>query len=133
MSRSKTRQQHKDGILEVIRDPNTFIDCYSAIFVYYVDIGPRQGERLKLNSDEDILEAIRQKRRSMRSGLLQRMMLSENPTSQVAALKIVGSDEDRAALSQQNISLNAKVAETRMPKEEAEVFLADLAGKISVK
>ena len=53
------------------------------------------------------LEALKKRKEGIASYLRKKLADSDNPTAIIAALKLYGNEEDRAALSQQNIDLKA--------------------------
>lgn len=75
------------------------LDCSNSTFY----------SKIKIDSKEylDILEALKKERESVANTLRKKLVDSDNPTAIIAALKLYGNEEDRAALSQQNIDLKA--------------------------
>ena len=75
------------------------LDCSNSTFY----------SKIKIDSKEylDILEALKKERESVANSLRKKLVDNDNPTAIIAALKIFGNEEDRAALSQQNIDLKA--------------------------
>lgn len=66
-------------------------------------------KKIKVDSKEyyEITEALKKERESVANTLRKKLVDNDNPTSIIAALKLYGNDEDRIALSQQNIDLKA--------------------------
>ncbi len=66
-------------------------------------------KKIKLDSKEynEISEALKKRKEGIANNLRKKLTDSDNPTAIIAALKLYGNEEDRAALSQQNIDLKA--------------------------
>jgi len=66
-------------------------------------------KKIKVDSKEylDILDNLKKKRESVANTLRKKLVDNDNPTAIIAALKLYGNDEDKLALSQQNIDLKA--------------------------
>jgi len=66
-------------------------------------------KKIKLDSKEyyEISEALKKRKEAIANNLRKKLKDSDNPTCIIAALKLYGNEEDRAALSQQNIELKA--------------------------
>ena len=75
------------------------LDCSNSTFY----------SKIKIDSKEylDILEALKKERESVANTLRKKLVDNDNPTAIIAALKLYGNEEDRLALSQQNIDLKA--------------------------
>ena len=65
--------------------------------------------KIKIDSKTylEILEALKKERESVANTLRKKLVDNDNPTAIIAALKLYGNEEDRLALSQQNIDLKA--------------------------
>ena len=77
----------------------SLLDCGSSTFY----------NKIKVDSKEylEILEALKKEREGVANTLRKKLVDNDNPTAIIAALKLYGNEEDRAALSQQNIELKA--------------------------
>lgn len=66
-------------------------------------------KKIKVDSKEykEITEALKKEKESVANTLRKKLVDNDNPTAIIAALKLYGNEEDRAALSQQNIDLKA--------------------------
>ena len=66
-------------------------------------------DKIKIDSKAylEILEALKKERESVANTLRKKLVDNDNPTAIIAALKLYGNDEDKLALSQQNIDLKA--------------------------
>lgn len=66
-------------------------------------------KKIKVDSKEynEITEALKKRKGTIANYLRKKLADSDNPTAIIAALKLYGNEEDRAALSQQNIDLKA--------------------------
>jgi len=103
MAKSK-KQRYEEEILEVIK--NKKIMRFSHVFAHYTGCSMSTAYNHELEKLESIKEALKKNRSTATNYLIQKWISSDNATLNVAAFKLVCSDEERQKLNQQNVDLN---------------------------
>ena len=92
------KEEHERRIIEIITKNKL---CRNAhIFGFYTEIGEAHFYDLGLNRSEAIKEALSANRSKASGYLLSKWIASDNATLQIAAMRLVCSEEERQALSQ---------------------------------
>lgn len=126
----KTRKQHEDEIVEVIKKNKVmFIEH---IFGYYTDLKKTQFYNLKLHESNAIKEAIHKNRTYAAGYMIQKWIASDNPTLQVAAYRLVCSSDEHRLLNQQYVeqTTNHKVELSGLSEEELDKKIKELQRKL---
>jgi len=99
-------KQYEEEILEVIEKHK--ICRVEHIFGLYGGLRKTQFYNLKLNESNAIKEAIEKNRIKATTYLLNKWIVSDNPTLQIAAMRLVCSKEEHMLLNQQYIDHTTK-------------------------
>ena len=110
----KTKKQHEKDIIKII-DENKIM-CIQHIFGYYSDLGSSQFYNLELEKSERIKEAIAKNKSKATGYLLNKWINSDNPTSQIAAYRLICTNEERQKLNQNYLELTDKDGASLAPK-----------------
>ena len=102
----KTKEQHEDEIVEAIIKHK--IRIIQHIFGYYTDIKSSQFYNLELEKSERIKGAISRNKAKDTGVLLDKWLKSENATLQIAAYRLICTNEERQMLNQQYIDHTSK-------------------------
>jgi hypothetical protein len=95
------RKDYKKEILELI--PLKQIFSFTDIFVFYKKITRQHAYRLGYDKCDDIKEAIYNNKRKGVTSMIAKWVNSDNPTLQIAAMRIIADDQERRSLNQQYI------------------------------
>jgi hypothetical protein len=98
---TKDKNKHVKAILELI--PTQPIFTFTDIFVYYKKICRATAYKVGIDKIDDIKEAIYDNKRKGVSSLLARWVNGDNPTLQIAAMRIISDSEERRSLNQQYV------------------------------
>lgn len=125
----KTKKQHEIDIIQCIKENN--IVCFDHIPGFYMDLGRTQLYNLKLNESDGIREALNSNKTRTAGMLFSKWIASDNATLQLAAYRLVCSDEERRKLNQQYIEATGKDGKDLVPprvltKEEARKIWNDM-------
>jgi len=94
-------QDHEKKILEVIEKHAVF--TFKDIFVYYKGCTRATAYNLDLDKFDSIKEAIQSNKRKGVTSMLAKWVKSDNPTLQIAAMRLLSDNDERQALNQQYI------------------------------
>lgn len=105
---AKTNTKHEKPILEAIEKYPIF--CFNDIFGYYFGCSRRTAYEHGLHESHDIKEAIFKNRRKGVTNLKAKWLKSENPTLQLALMRMICEPEEHRALNQnyQDITTNGE-------------------------
>lgn len=124
----KTKKQHEEDIVRAIKDNKVMFIQH--IFGVYGELRSRQFYKLGLHESDAILSAIRYNRILGCNFMLNKWIASENPTLQIAAYRLICSDDERRNLNQAYIDHTTKGAslnkEREMTPKEAAEFIKEL-------
>lgn len=98
---AKKREQYESEILAIIEKHK--ICRINHIFGVYAGLSCSQFYNLELEKSESIKEAIERNRLKATQYLLQKWIASNNPTLQIAAMRLVCSKEEHQLLNQHYI------------------------------
>lgn len=101
----KTKEAHIEGIAKVIKANR--IMFISHIFGFYADIGRGQFYNLGLDKCDTLINAINENRCQAKVHMTNKWIGSDNPTLQIAAFKLMATDEERRLLSQQHVDITS--------------------------
>lgn len=110
----KTKKQHEEDIVETIKEKKVM--CIKHIFGYYSDLQSSQFYNLKLEQSERIKEAITKNKSKATGDLINKWINSDNPTLQIAAYRLICTDEERQKLNQNYLELTGKDGASLAPK-----------------
>ena len=117
MNQEKRKAEYEAEIVAAVKK-HKFMR-FSHIFNGSVSIGHSTAYLYKLEKSELIKEALQQNRMKGVDYLLQKWMASDNPTLQIAAMRLICDPEDHQRLNQQYIdqktTLNAEAQIYIMP------------------
>ncbi len=100
MARSK-KKKYEEEIIQVIEEKK--IKRFSHVFLFYTGCSRATAYNYELEKLDTIEEALRNNRETAVNYMLDKWIESENATLQLAAMRIVGEEEDRRKLNQQYI------------------------------
>ena len=106
MEEIKINTTHVKGILETIGKYPVF--SFSDIFVYYKECSRPTGYNHNLHTLDSIKEAISLNKRKGVTSMLSKWVKSENPTLQIAAMRMICDSEERQKLNQQYVDIRSK-------------------------
>ena len=110
----KTKKQHEKDIVEIIKEKK--VKFIQHIFGYYPDLASSQFYNLKLEQSERIKEAIARNKSKATGDLLDKWINSDNSTLQIAAYRLICTDEERQKLNQNYLELTGKDGASLAPK-----------------
>jgi hypothetical protein len=102
----RTTEQYKKEALDAIIKHKLM--RVSHIFGGFVSYTRMHFYRLELHNDPDIQAAILQNRTKATNYLIQKWIQSENPTLQIAAMRMVCDEEERQALAIKHVDHTTK-------------------------
>jgi len=94
-------KKYEKEILEVIRTKE--VRSFKDIFVYFNGCSRATAYANGLDKSDRIKEAIYHNKRTTVTSMLNQWIKSQNPTLQIAAMRILCDDEERKLLNQQYI------------------------------
>lgn len=103
---AKCRKQHEIGILNVIREKK--ILRISHIFNHYTDITRATFYNWKFDKFDSISNALLQNREKAKEYMLQKWVIGDNPTLQIAAYRILSDRDEHQLLNQRYIDHTSK-------------------------
>lgn len=103
----KQKVEHEKEIANIIKEKK--IMFISHIFGHYTDLKSSQFYNLGLEKSEIIKSAIAENRKKATSFMLNKWIASDNATLQIAAYKLLCDDEERMNLTQEHVSVDAKI------------------------
>ena len=106
MDENKINTQHEAGILEVIAKYPIF--CFNDIFGYYMGCSRATAYNHNLDKLDSIKEAIFKNRRKGVTSLKAKWLKSENPTLQLAAMRMMCEPDEHRALNQNYSDITTK-------------------------
>lgn len=95
---SKTLETYETQIISVIKGKK--LCRIKQIFGFYTGLSSSQFYELGLNKNENIISELEYNRTKTTTSMLLKWTDSDNPTLQVAAMKLLADDEDRQKLAQ---------------------------------
>lgn len=121
----KKKEQYEKEITECIKKNR--IMFVSHIFGYYTDIGRSQFYNLELDKSDMIKEAIAENRSKACGYMVNKWIASDNATLQIAGYRLVATEEERMALNQEYVKIDASIDNKKeLTAEEAREFLDKL-------
>jgi hypothetical protein len=96
---TKINRKHEKSIIKVIKKNPIF--SFNDIFVFYLDCSRATAYNHNLDKLDSIKEAIRDNKRKGVTSLLSKWIKSDNPTLQIAAMRMICEDDERRKLNQQ--------------------------------
>lgn len=122
---AKKKEQYEKEITDCIKKYR--IMFISHIFGFYTDIKISQFYNLGLEKSAMIKEAIAQNRSKACGVLVNKWIASDNATLQIAGYRLVATEEERMALNQEYVKLDASIdSKKELTAEEAKEFLEKL-------
>jgi len=114
----KINRKHEKGIIEAIK--NNPIFTFNDIFVYYKGCSRTTAYEHNLNKSDTIRENLYENKRKGVVSMLSKWIKSDNPTLQIAAMRIISDDDERQRLNQQYVEHSGQI-DTKVirPKREA--------------
>ena len=100
MPKSK-KKKYEEEILQVIEKKK--IMRFSHIFAHYAGCSMSTAYNHELEKLESIKSRLESNRQKATDYLLQKWIASDNPTLQIAAMRLVAPEEDRRRLNQQYV------------------------------
>ncbi len=97
----KPRKDYKKDIMNVIAENPVF--SFTDIFVFYKEITRQHAYRLDYDKCDDIRELIQHNKRKGVVSMIAKWLKSDNATLQIAAMRLIGDDDERRKLNQQYI------------------------------
>jgi len=98
--------EHEKKILEVIDKHDVF--TFKDIFVYYKGCSRPTAYNLGLDKLDSIKEAVQSNKRKGVTSMLAKWVKSENPTLQIAAMRLLCDSEEHHLLNQNYTELTGK-------------------------
>ena len=99
----------------------------SHIFGYYTDIKISQFYNLGLEKSEMIKDAIAENRSKACGYMVNKWIASDNATFQISGYRLVATEEERMALNQEYVKIDASIDNKKeLTAEEAREFLDKL-------
>ena len=102
----KINTKHEKGILEAIQKHPIF--CFNDIFVYYEACSRATAYNHNLDKLDSIKEAMFKNRRKGVTSLKAKWLKSENPTLQLAAMRMMCEPDEHRALNQNYSDITTK-------------------------
>ena len=93
----KPKVNYESEIIEVIKTERLFV--IQDIFAFYTKIKSSQFYNLGLEKSEGILKAIDDNKVKTKHSLKEKWYKSDNPTLQIALMKLIATDDERKAMS----------------------------------
>lgn len=122
---AKKKETYENEIIKCIKDNNLMF--ISHIFGYYTDLKISQFYNLGLEKSAKIQEAISYNRAKAKGGMINKWIASDNATLQIAGYRLVATEEERMALNQEYVKLDASIDNKKeLTAEEAKEFLEKL-------
>lgn len=122
---AKKYEKYETEITECIKKYR--IMFISHIFGFYTDLKKAQFYNLGLDKSDLIQEAITQNRSKACGVLVNKWIASDNATLQIAGYRLVATEEERMALNQEYVKLDASIDNKKeLTAEEARAFLDKL-------
>lgn len=119
---AKKREQYEKEITECIKKNRLVFVAH--IFGYYTDLKMSQFYNLKLEQSEMIKNAIAENRSKACGYMVNKWIASDNATLQIAGYRLVATEEERMALNQEYVKLDASIDNKKeLTAEEAREFL----------
>ena len=106
MGGTEINTTHEKGILAVMNKYPVF--SFSDIFVYYKECSRATAYNHNLDKLYSIKEAISLNKRKGVTSMLSKWVKSENPTLQIAAMRMICDSEERQKLNQQYVDIRSK-------------------------
>lgn len=94
-------KKYEKEIIEVIKANE--VRSFKDIFVYYKGCSRQAAYNNGIDKIDSIKEAIYQNKRTTVASMLNQWIKSQNPTLQIAAMRILCDDDERKLLNQQYI------------------------------
>ncbi len=122
----KTKEKYEADIVQVIKDNK--IMFIQHIFGVYTAIGSSQFYKLGLHQSEAINTAIQRNRMQGCNYMVNKWIGSENPTLQVAAYRLICTEDERRNLNQSYIDHTTKGSPLQQPitPEQGRQFMKEL-------
>lgn len=118
----KKKEQYEKEITECIKQYKLMF--ISHIFGFYTDLKISQFYNLGLEKSEMIKEAIAQNRAKASGVLVHKWIASDNATLQIAGYRLICTEEERIALNQEHVKVEASIDNKReLTAEECRAFL----------
>lgn len=118
MAKRKTKEVYEKEIVEVIRK-NDDILFKEHIFLFYNDLAKAQFYNLELDESDAIKGALDANRTKAKQKMLNNWRESENSTLNIAAYRLIATDDERRKLNQQYIEATGKNGTPLMAREVA--------------
>ncbi len=115
----KTKKQHEEAIVEVIRQ-HPDVTFFADIFSYYPDLTERHAYRLKCQECQSIKDALRANCIISKRDMRKKWRESDSATLQIAAYRLMADEEELRKLNQQYIESRQHVklqTDSRTPEE----------------
>jgi len=103
----KKVERYESEILKVIKENKIYV--IKDIFAFYTGIKSSQFYNLKLEKSESILKALDDNKVKTKYSLKQKWLESNNAILQLALYKLICTDDERRALSMQQIEHSGKL------------------------
>ncbi|MDD6581589.1 MAG: hypothetical protein PUF10_02780 [Bacteroidales bacterium] len=106
----KARKKHIEDIVKCVESHKDIL-FFSDILDHYHDLKESQFYNLKLNECEEIKSAINRNRATAKHHIRTKWIQSENPTLQIAAYRIMATEDERRALEMKysDVKVNGNV------------------------
>ncbi len=126
MSKHQSIEQYERDIVKAIQKHGVM--CVSHIFGVYKGIASSQFYSLRLNESPAVQEALAANRSRGCNAMLTRWVQSENPTLQIAAYRLICTEDERRHLSQSYVDHTTKgnAIEQPITTEQARALLQNL-------
>ena len=125
----KKKEIYEKEITECIKKYR--IMFISHIFGFYTDLKISQFYNLGLEKSEMIKEAISQNRSKACGVLINKWIASDNATLQIAGYRLLATEEERMALNQEYVKIDASIDNKKeLTAEEAKAILDKLNKEI---
>lgn len=122
---AKKKEIYEKEITECIKKNR--IMFISHIFGYYTDIRRSQFYNLELDKSNMIKDAIAENRSKACGYMVNKWIASDNATLQIAGYRLVATEEERMALNQEYVKIDASIDNKKeLTAEEAREFLDKL-------
>ena len=122
---AKKKEIYENEITECIKKNR--IMFISHIFGYYTDIRRSQFYNLELDKSNMIKDAIAENRSKACGYMVNKWIASDNATLQIAGYRLVATEEERMALNQEYVKIDASIDNKKeLTAEEAREFLDKL-------
>lgn len=94
-------EKHIEDIIKLI--PNHAIFSFKDVFVYYKGCTRQWAYELEIDKNDTIKGLIYDNKRKGVSSMLSKWIKSNNPTLEIAAMKIIADDDERKKLTLQSV------------------------------